>query len=188
MAAKALAIQFPITVIVQARKVPATPIRLVLCNAVKIRCVTVRELTLSTEEKLTGDLFEVDKRLGLKPVVDFNTYLRMAFGDGKCTCSRCVGSEGNETGYEYRHTFNFDGQVANRRFASTAGSDVLMALKKAWLSYTKMELEVSANLELATIKEFVEPELHKILVPLFLASGLVKDVDGNLQMQKQVVA
>jgi len=28
--------------------------------------------------------------------------------------------------------------------------------------------------------------LHKRLAPLFLASGLVKDVDGNLQMQPQV--
>jgi len=150
--------------------------------------MTVRELTLSTDEKMTGDLFEVDKRLGLKPVVDFNNYLRMAFGDGKCTCIRCVASEGDETGYEYQHTFNLDGQVVHRRFASTAGSDVLLVLKKAWLSYTKAELEVYGNLALATVKEFVAPELHKRLAPLFLASGLVKDVDGNLQVQPQAAA
>lgn len=143
---------------------------------------------MSTEEKLTGDLFEVDKRLGLKPVVDFNAYLRAAFGDGKCTCIRCVASDGNQTGYEYPHTFNLQGQGVHRRFASTAGSDVLIVLKKAWLSYTKAELEVHGHLALATVKEFVEPELHKRLVPLFLASGLVKDVDGNLQLQPQVAA
>jgi len=129
--------------------------------------MTVRELTLSTDEKMTGDLFEVDKRLGLKPV---------------------VASEGDETGYEYQHTFNLDGQVVHRRFASTAGSDVLLVLKKAWLSYTKAELEVYGNLALATVKEFVAPELHKRLAPLFLASGLVKDVDGNLQVQPQAAA
>jgi hypothetical protein len=144
-------------------------------------------LTLSTEEKLTGDLFKVDKRLGLKPVVDFNTDLRMAFGDGKCSCIRCVSSAGDETGYEYQHTFDFDGQLTNRRFARTTGSDVLTALKKAWLSYTKVELTVGGTLDLTTIKEFVEPELHKFLVPLLLASGVVKDVDGDLQIQNQVV-
>ncbi|AJO77947.1 MULTISPECIES: hypothetical protein [Pseudomonas] len=140
---------------------------------------------MSTEEKLTGDLFEVDKRLGLKPVVDFNTYLRTAFGDGQCTCGRCVASAGDESGYAYRHSFEFDGQVTHRRFANTAGSDVLLALKKAWLSYTKTELEVSGNLALDTVKEFVEPQLHKRLLPLLLASGLVKDVEGQLQIQAQ---
>jgi len=34
---------------------------------------------VSAEEPLIADLFEVDKRLSLKPVVDFNTYLRNAF-------------------------------------------------------------------------------------------------------------
>ena len=150
--------------------------------------MTVRELTLSNDEKLTGDLFEVDKRLGLKPVVDFNNYLRMAFGDGQCTCIRCVETAGDQTDYEYQHTFNLDGQVLNRRFASTAGSDVLMVLKKAWLSYSKAELEVYRNLALDTVKEFGEPQLHKRLQPLFLASGLVKDVDGNLQLQQQLAA
>lgn len=143
---------------------------------------------MSTEEKLTGDLFEVDKRLSLKPVVDFNAYLRTAFGDGQCTCGRCVASAGDESGYEHRHTFDFDGQATHRRFASTAGSDVLLALKKAWLSYTKAELVVSGNLALDTVKEFVEPQLHRRLLPLLLASGLVKDVDGNLQLQPQVAA
>lgn len=146
-------------------------------------------MTLSTEEKMTGDLFAVDdKRLGLKPVVDFNSYLRVAFGDGQCTCIRCVEKQGDESGYEYQHTFDLEGQVVHRRFASTAGSDVLMVLKKAWLSYTKAELEVYGNLVLATVKEFVEPSLHKRLQPLFLASGLVKDVDGNLQLQQQLAA
>lgn len=143
---------------------------------------------MSTEEKLTGDLFEVDKRLSLKPVVDFNAYLRAAFGNGQCTCGRCVASKGDETGYACQHTFNFDGQVANRRFASTSGSDVLLALKKAWLSYTKAELAVSGELALDTVKEFVEPQLHKRLLPLLLASGLVKDVDGSLQIQAQLAA
>jgi len=143
---------------------------------------------LNTDEKMTGDLFEVDKRLSLKPVVDFNNYLRAAFGDGPCTCVRCVASSGNETGYEYKHTFDFDGKKAHRRLASTAGSDVLLMLKKAWLSYTKAELPLSGPLTLDTVKEFVEPQLHKRLAPLLLASGLVKDVDGEWQIQPQAVA
>ena len=142
-------------------------------------------MTLSSEAKMTGDLFEVDKRLALKPIVEFNAYLRAAFADGPCTCGRCVASQGDESGYEYRHTFDFAGRVASRRFASTAGSDVLQALKKAWLSYTKAELPLTGNLELDTVKEFVEPQLHRLLVPLLLASDLARDVEGQLQLQPQ---
>ena len=143
---------------------------------------------MNTDEKMTGDLFAVDKRLSLKPVVDFNTYLRSAFGDGPCTCIRCTVSGGDETGYAFQHTFEFDGKPTHRRFASTAGGDVLMALKKAWLSYTKAELPLSGVLELETVKEFVEPQLHKRLAPLFLASGLVKTLDGELHIQPQASA
>ena len=138
---------------------------------------------MSNDAKMTGDLFEVDKRLSLKPVVDFNSYLLAAFGDGPCTCVRCVVSAGDEKGYEYQHTFNFQGHTAHRRFALTAGSDVLQMLKKAWLSYTKADLPGSGDLALETVKEFVEPQLHKRLQPLLLASGLVKDVEGGLQLQ-----
>ncbi|OBZ23821.1 hypothetical protein BS643_06570 [Pseudomonas protegens] len=145
-------------------------------------------MTLSSEAKMTGDLFEVDKRLALKPIVDFNSYLRAAFADDPCSCGRCVASQGDESGYDYQHTFNFAGRVANRRFASTAGSDVLQALKKAWLSFTKAELPASGDLDLATVKEFVDPQLHKLLVPLFVASGLTREVDGQLQLQAQVAA
>ena len=65
---------------------------------------------------------------------------------------------------------------------------MLQALKKAWLSYTKAELASSGSLALDTVKEFVEPQLHKRLAPLFLASGLVKDVDGELHLQPQTAA
>ncbi|WP_338487225.1 hypothetical protein VRB78_14260 [Pseudomonas trivialis] len=140
---------------------------------------------MNTDEKMTGDLFEVDKRLSLKNVVDFNAYLRSAFGDGPCTCVRCVAGGGDESGYEFQHTFSFDAKPTHRRFASTAGSDVLMSLKKAWLSYTKAELPLSGVLELDTVKAFVEPQLHKRVAPLFLASGLVKDVEGELHLQPQ---
>jgi hypothetical protein len=140
---------------------------------------------LDTDEKMTGDLFEVDKRLSLKPVVDFNSYLGAAFAAGPCTCVRCVANDGSESGYEFQHTFDFQGQKTNRRFATTAGSDVLQMLKKAWLSYTKAELPLSGSLVLATVKEFVEPQWHQRLLPLLVASGLVKDVEGALQMQPQ---
>ncbi|KTC62741.1 hypothetical protein AO262_29375 [Pseudomonas fluorescens ABAC62] len=141
---------------------------------------------MNTDEKMTGDLFEVDKRLSLKPVVEFNAYLRSAFGDGACSCVRCTASGGDETGFAFQHTFTFDAKPTQRRFANTAGSDVLMALKKAWLSYTKVELPLSGALTMETVKEFVEPQLHRRLAPLFLASGLVKDTDGEWLMQPQV--
>ncbi|MGR6617252.1 hypothetical protein ACU6QK_13565 [Pseudomonas rhodesiae] len=141
---------------------------------------------MNTDEKMTGDLFEVDKRLSLKPVVDFNTYLRSAFGDGPCTCIRCTASGGDESGYAFQHTFSFDGKPTHRRFASTAGSDVLQALKKAWLSYTKAELPTTGVLALDTVKEFVEPQLHERLAPLFLASGLVNEVGGHLNLLPQL--
>ena len=143
---------------------------------------------MNTDEKMTGDLFEVDKRLSLKPVVDFNTYLRSAFGDGPCTCVRCAASGGDESGYELQHTFTFDAKPTHRRFASTAGSDVLLMLKKAWLSYTKAELTGAGNLAIDGVKDFVEPQLHKRLLPLFLASGLVKEVDGELRLLPQSAA
>ncbi|WP_425313536.1 hypothetical protein [Pseudomonas putida] len=142
-------------------------------------------MTLTAEQHLTSDLFEVDKRLGLKPVVDFNTYLEKAFGDGPCRCSRCLATAGDESGYEHAHSFELAGQQLHRRFATTSGSDVLMVLKKAWLSYTKAELPALGNLDLDTLRAFVEPQLHKRLVPLLLASGLARDVDGQLVMQPQ---
>ncbi|KAA6166700.1 hypothetical protein [Pseudomonas veronii] len=143
---------------------------------------------MNTDEKMTGDLFEVDKRLSLKPVVDFNAYLRSAFGDGPCTCVRCAASGGDESSYEQQHTFTFDAKPTHRRFASTAGSDVLLMLKKAWLSYTKAELTGAGNLAIDGVKDFVEPQLHKRLLPLFLASGLVKEVDGELRLLPQSAA
>ncbi|WP_191831560.1 hypothetical protein [Pseudomonas fluorescens] len=140
---------------------------------------------MTAEQHLTSDLFEVDKRLGLKPVVDFNTYLEKAFGDGPCRCSRCLAAAGDESGYEHAHSFELAGEKLHRRFATTAGSDVLMVLKKAWLSYTKAELSALGNLDLDTLRAFVEPQLHKRLVPLLLASGLARDVDGQLVLQAQ---
>jgi hypothetical protein len=118
-------------------------------------------------------------------VVDFNAYLRSAFGDGPCSCIRCTASQGDETGYEFQHTFTFDGKPTQRRFASTAGSDVLQALKKAWLSYTKAELPLSGVLALDTVKEFVEPQLHKRLTPLFRSSGLVSEIERELLILPQ---
>ncbi|MDD1976218.1 hypothetical protein [Pseudomonas tussilaginis] len=140
---------------------------------------------MTAEQHLTSDLFEVDKRLGLKPVVDFNAYLEKAFGDGPCRCSRCLAGASDESGYEHAHTFELQGQKVHRRFATTAGSDVLMVLKKAWLSYTKAELQPLGALDLDTLRAFVEPQLHKRLLPLLLASGLVREVDGQLMLQAQ---
>ncbi|WP_422418852.1 hypothetical protein [Pseudomonas sp. GZD-222] len=140
---------------------------------------------MTAEQHLTSDLFEVDKRLSLKPVVDFNTYLEKAFGDGPCRCSRCLAGAGDESDYEHAHSFDLAGQKLHRRFATTAGSDVLLVLKKAWLSYTKAELSALGNLDLDTLRAFVEPQLHKRLLPLLLASGLVRDVEGQLLLQAQ---
>jgi hypothetical protein len=134
---------------------------------------------------MTGDLFEVDKRLSLKPVRDFNKLIGDAFAAGPCACIRCESAGGVEASYDHQHTFEIDGQQVNRRFAITSGSDVLTALKKAWLSYTKADLDISGELELSTVEQFVDGSLRNRLLPLFLASGLVKDVDGKLQLQKQ---
>lgn len=137
-------------------------------------------------ETLTADLFEVDKRLSLKPVTDFNAYLREAFGDGPCSCVRCKQSGGNDSGYTLRHTFVFAAGQTHRRFANTSASDVLLMLKKAWLSYTKAELPVTGALNVDTVQSFVEPGLHERLLPLLQASGLVSQVDGELMLNKPV--
>ena len=140
---------------------------------------------MSAEEPLIADLFEVDKRLTLKPVVDFNTYLRKAFGDGPCRCHRCVEGGGDESSYSYRHSFEFDGRQTHRRFANTAGSDVLQVLKKAWLSYTKAEMPLIGVLDLATVKGFTDAALHQRLMALLPASGLARELDGTWQLQAQ---
>ncbi|MEN5225810.1 MULTISPECIES: hypothetical protein [Pseudomonas] len=139
---------------------------------------------MSAEEPLIADLFEVDKRLSLKPVADFNSYLRNAFGEGPCRCHRCT--EGGDQGtYSHAHTFTFDGRQWHRRFASTSGSDVAQALKKAWLSYTKADLNLVGALDLATLKTFTEAALHTRLLALLPASGLAREVDGQWQLQAQ---
>lgn len=140
---------------------------------------------MSAEQPLIADLFEVDKRLALKPVVDFNAYLRNAFGDGPCRCHRCLELGGDESGYSHRHTFELEGRQLHRRFASTAGSDVLQALKKAWLSYTKGELRPVGELDLATVKTFTDSALHARLLALLPASGLAREVDGSWHLQAQ---
>lgn len=138
---------------------------------------------MSADAQLTGDLFDVDKRLSLKPVVDFNSFLINAFGDGQCTCARCKASGNDESGYACAHSFEFNGITLHRRFATTTAADVLIVLKKAWLSYHKEELGSAGNLDLAAIKTFVEPHLHVRVKPLLLASGLVKELeDGSLQL------
>ncbi|NOM13016.1 hypothetical protein G9Q02_27790, partial [Klebsiella pneumoniae] len=120
---------------------------------------------MSDEEPLIADLFEVDKRLSLKPVVDFNSYLRNAFGEGPCRCHRCV--EGGDQGtYSHAHNFTFEGRQWHRRFASTAGSDVAQVLKKAWLSYTKADLNLVGALDLTILKTFTEAALHTRLLAL----------------------
>ncbi|CAM3325870.1 hypothetical protein [Pseudomonas plecoglossicida] len=139
---------------------------------------------MSAEEPLIADLFEVDKRLTLKPVVDFNSYLRNAFGEGPCRCHRCA-EGGDESTYSHLHSFTFEGRTWHRRFASTAGSDVAQVLKKAWLSYTKAELMLAGALDLATLKTFTENALHERLMALLPASGLAREIDGQWLLQAQ---
>lgn len=138
---------------------------------------------MSAEEPLIADLFEVDKRLSLKPVVDFSTYLRNAFGEGACRCHRCLELGGDESSYSHQHTFDLEGRTLHRRFANTAGSDVLLVLKKAWLSYTKNELPLAGALDLTTVKTFTDAALHERLAALLPASGLAREVDGQWQLQ-----
>ncbi|QXI32243.1 MULTISPECIES: hypothetical protein [Pseudomonas] len=139
---------------------------------------------MSAEQPMIADLFEVDKRLTLKPVVDFNSYLRNAFGEGPCSCHRCA--EGcDQSGYSHAHTFTFEGRQWHRRFASTAGSDVAQVLKKAWLSYTKADLSLVGALDFSTLKTFTEPALHERLLVLLPASGLAREIDGQWVLQAQ---
>ncbi|MER2299045.1 MAG: hypothetical protein ABS956_16320 [Pseudomonas sp.] len=139
---------------------------------------------MSAEQPMIADLFEVDKRLILKPVVDFNSYLRNAFGEGPCSCHRCA--EGcDQSGYSHAHTFTFEGRQWHRRFASTAGSDVAQVLKKAWLSYTKADLSLVGALDFTTLKTFTDPALHERLLVLLPASGLAREIDGQWVLQAQ---
>jgi len=139
---------------------------------------------VSAEEPLIADLFEVDKRLTLKPVVDFNSYLRNAFGEGLCRCHRCTEGSDQST-YSHAHNFTLEGRQWHRRFASTAGSDVAQVLKKAWLSYTKADLNLIGVLDLTTLKTFTDAALHERLLALLPACGLAREVDGQWMLQAQ---
>nr|WP_189673221.1 hypothetical protein [Pseudomonas sp. SWRI77] len=145
---------------------------------------TTRGSRVSAEEPLIADLFEVDKRLSLKPVVDFNNYLRNAFAEGPCQCHRCRDG-GDQNSYSHQHNFTLEGRALNRRFATTAGSDVLLVLKKAWLSYHKEDLNLVGALDLAKLKTFTDATLHERLLALLPASGLAREVDGQWLLQAQ---
>jgi len=145
---------------------------------------TTRGSRVSAEEPLIADLFEVDKRLSLKPVVDFNNYLRNAFAEGPCQCHRCRDG-GDQNSYSHQHNFTLEGRALNRRFATTAGSDVLLVLKKAWLSYHKEDLNLVGALDLAKLKTFTDAALHERLLALLPASGLAREVDGQWLLQAQ---
>nr|WP_314483535.1 hypothetical protein [uncultured Pseudomonas sp.] len=137
---------------------------------------------MSAEEPMIADLFEVDKRLSLKPVVDFNSYLRNAFGEGACRCHRCLEGADQST-YSLAHSFSFESREWHRRFASTAASDLAQVLKKAWLSYTKAELALSGILDLTTVKTFTDQALHPRLLALLPASGLAHEAEGQWHLQ-----
>lgn len=138
---------------------------------------------MTADLQTAEDMFEQDKRLRLKPVLDFNRMLNRAFGEGPCACLRCKQSHGNETGYEHQHSFDIDGNTVNRRFAQTTDSDVFQALKKAWLAYYKEEIDVAHPLEHSQIEVFVEPSLVNRFRTLVLACGLAKEVDNKLKLQ-----
>jgi hypothetical protein len=144
-----------------------------------------RGMKMDGEVLGTADMFAVDKRLGLKPVVDCNAFLRQAFADGPCTCVRCVESGSDQSAYEAAHTFDLDG-VVSRRFAQTTSSDVLQVLKKAWLAYYKTEMRGTGELDLNALNELIEPALRIRVRALVLASGLASE-DGERLMLRAVV-
>ncbi|MNH31188.1 hypothetical protein D3C79_915260 [compost metagenome] len=117
--------------------------------------------------------------------MDFNNYLRNAFGDGPCQCHRCR-EGGDESSYSHQHNFTLEGRLLNRRFANTAGSDVQLKLKAAWLSYTKAEMNLIGALDITMVKTFTDAALHARLLALLPASGLARAVDGQWMLQAQV--
>jgi hypothetical protein len=130
------------------------------------------------------DLFSTDKRLTLKPVVDLGRYLKDAFVGGDCACCRCQASGGNEADYKHSHTFTLsDGTRVNRRFAPTSASDVLQAVKKAWLSYFKEEMPVVGPFNMTAASAFLEPNLVERLTLLVHASGLGEMSEGQMVLR-----
>jgi hypothetical protein len=47
--------------------------------------------------------------------------LRGKFGLGPCTCYRCQTSDGDQIGYQFKHSFEFEGGKVHRLFTSTPG-------------------------------------------------------------------
>lgn len=131
-----------------------------------------------------ADKSRINLRLMPKPVAEFNTFLDNAFGDGACVCIRCREGGGDEAGYKYQHTFDIGGVKKNRRFASSSSGDAYVYFKKAWLSYTKSEVPAGRVVSMDIIKEFVDPQLHELIIPLFLACGIIREVRGEFILQE----
>ena len=136
-------------------------------------------------EAVSGDLFAVDKRLSLKPIVDFNKYVASAFGDGACTCIRCKDNEGITDAYERQHTFEIGGKTVNRRFAMTSGTDVQAALKKAWTSFYKEDLKIGDRVDTSRVGEFLDPLLHDNYRILIIESGAAQQdvIEGTVTLK-----
>jgi len=135
-------------------------------------------------EAVSGDLFAVDKRLSLKPIVDFNKYVASAFGDGACTCLRCKDNEGITDSYERQHTFEIGGKTVNRRSAMTSGTDVQVALKKAWKSFYKEDLKVGDQVDSSRVGDFLDPLLHEQYRILIIESRAAQQnvVEGTVTL------
>lgn len=130
-----------------------------------------------------NDLFAIDKRLMLKPVADFSLFLRSALARGPCACCRCIAAGGDQTEFEFKHTFVICGHVLHRRFARSAASDFLQVLSKAWLAYHKSNLAPHGPVDLAAVTEMAAHDCQDKVAVLMLACGLAKEYESGLAYQ-----
>ena len=134
-------------------------------------------------------MIEFDKtRIYLKPSQNWNEWIKNAFQFGRCECIRCRESNYDESAYRYKHTFEIDGEILSRRFATTPKEDFESNLKKAWISFyrldnSKEEIFIKhfydTSHSLLDIYEFTLPELKNKLVALIPEIRSV-ELSGNL--------
>ena len=118
----------------------------------------------------------IDVSNGLRRSKEFgrgrlDDYIRSAFGEGVCTCYRCISSGGDELGYEHQHTYDVDGRLINRRFAQTNREEFEGILSRAWLTRFK-STPPDGGFKLEDIQGLVHPSLRYRVEPLVRALGV----------------
>lgn len=108
------------------------PASLLLCNLTQPRYSRSHKVSIS-EQPLRIEVAELNSTATSANNSVLNDTLHGKFEFGSCKCHRCERSDGSQEGYEFKHTFEFNGSKIHRLFIATPGMDdkAIIALLKS---------------------------------------------------------